>query len=124
ECLSFHFTPALIDTIGERKRAWKIGALAPLPELMVVAELAQAAADGDSDVGVEEAGMLLAARFVDTASGQERRSEAASPRDRRRAVETAMWLDQYSHRPLDLDAAAREAGLSPFHFLRLFSKVL
>jgi AraC-like DNA-binding protein len=45
-------------------------------------------------------------------------------RDRRRAVETALWIDAHSHRPIDLDDAAGQAGLSPFHFLRLFSRVL
>jgi AraC-like DNA-binding protein len=33
-------------------------------------------------------------------------------------------VDAHSHEPIDLDAAAGEAGLSSFHFLRLFSKVL
>src|SRR5690349_285703 len=27
ECLSFHFAPALIDTIGDDPRAWRAGAL-------------------------------------------------------------------------------------------------
>ena len=48
----------------------------------------------------------------------------ATARDRRRAVETALWIDANSHRQIDLDAAAAQAELSPFHFLRLFSGVL
>src|SRR6266704_2748423 len=43
---------------------------------------------------------------------------------RRRSVETALWLDAHSDRPIDLDRAAAEAGVSPFHFLRLFARVL
>jgi AraC-like DNA-binding protein len=39
-------------------------------------------------------------------------------------VETALWIDAHSHRAIDLEDAAGEAGLSPFHFLRLFSGVL
>jgi len=35
-----------------------------------------------------------------------------------------MWMDEYSHRPIDLESTAREADLSLFHFLRLFTKVL
>ena len=53
-----------------------------------------------------------------------RRPVEVKTRDRRRAVETATWIEANSHRPIDLDAAARQAGLSPFHFLRLFSRVL
>jgi len=45
-------------------------------------------------------------------------------RERRRAVEAALWIDAHSHEPIDLESAAREFGLSPFHFLRLFARVL
>jgi len=44
--------------------------------------------------------------------------------DRRRAVEAALWIDANSHDPIDLESAAGEFGLSSFHFLRLFAKVL
>ena len=36
----------------------------------------------------------------------------------------ALWIDAHSHRPIDLEDAAAQAGISPFHFLRLFSDVL
>jgi len=45
-------------------------------------------------------------------------------RDRRRAVRAALWIDANSHESIDLETAAREAGLSPFHFLRVFADVL
>src|SRR5258708_40255176 len=48
----------------------------------------------------------------------------ATLRDRRRAVETALWIDAHSHRPIDLEDAATQAGISPFHFLPLFADVL
>ena len=40
---------------------------------MVLGELAQAAADGSSDIGLDEIGMLLAARFVEIVSGRTRK---------------------------------------------------
>ncbi|WP_437962868.1 AraC family transcriptional regulator (plasmid) [Sorangium sp. So ce119] len=124
ECLSFHLAPTLVDAIGGRSDAWRAGGVPPLPELMVLGELAQAAAEGRSGVGLDEAGMLFAARFVDVVSGQQRRPPEAGARDRRRAVEAALWVDAHAHEPLDLERAAREAGLSAFHFLRLFARVL
>jgi AraC-like DNA-binding protein len=124
ECLSFHFTPELIDVVGDQIEIWRRGCVAPTPELMVLGELAQAVADGDSDVGLDELGMLFAARFVDVVSGRKRESAEARTQDRRRAVEAALWIDANAHQTMDLESAAREAGLSPFHFLRLFSKVL
>jgi AraC-like DNA-binding protein len=123
ECLSFFLAPDLIDAIGDAG-AFRVGAVPPLPELMVLAELAQTAADGSSDVGLDEVGHLLAARFVQAMSGRKARKLTARLRDRRRAVESALWIDANSHKPIALDDAAGQAGLSPFHFLRLFSEVL
>ena len=97
ECLSFDLAPTVVETIGGQTEIWRTGCVPPLPELMVLGELAQTAADGKSDVGLDEIGILLAVRFVETVSG----------RDRYRA-----------------EAAAREVGLSSFHFLRLFTRAL
>jgi AraC-like DNA-binding protein len=123
ECLSFFLAPDLVDAIGDG-RMWQIGSLPPLPEMMVLAELAQTAADGSSDVGLDEVGHLLAARFVEAVSGRKNKALTANLRDRRRAVESALWIDANSHRTIALDDAAEQAGISPFHFLRLFSEVL
>ena len=124
ECLSFFLNPELVEAIGDRAEIWRIGSAPPLPELMVLGELAQAAADGRSDVGLDEVGQLFASRFVEVVSGRPERPVRAAARDRRRAVETALWIDAHSHRPIDLEHAAAQAGTSPFHFLRLFSSVL
>jgi AraC-like DNA-binding protein len=124
ECLSFFLAPELVQAIGDRAEVWRVGAAPPLPELMVLGELAQAAADGRSDVGLDEVGHAFASRFVEVVSGRPRKLAPATARDRRRAVETALWIDAHSHRPIDLEDAANQADISPFHFLRLFSGVL
>ena len=124
ECLSFFLEPELVETIGGRAEAWRVGAAPPLPELMVLGELAQAAVDGRSDIALDEIGHVFASRFVDAVSDRARKPVTIKTRDRRRAVETAQWIEANSHRTIDLDDAANQAGLSPFHFLRLFSKVL
>jgi AraC-like DNA-binding protein len=124
ECLSFFLVPELVDMIGGELAAWRLGAVPPLPELMVLAELAQAAAIGRSDIGLEEIGQIFACRFVEVVTGQARKAPQTTARDRRRAVETALWLEANSHRAIDLDNAAEQAGVSPFHFLRTFSSVL
>jgi AraC-like DNA-binding protein len=123
ECLSFFLAPELVDALGDLG-AWRIGSVPPLPELMVLAELAQTAADGSSDVGLDEVGHLLAGRFVEAVSGRRAKKLTANLRDRRRAVESALWIDANSHKAITLDDAAEQAGISPFHFLRLFSDVL
>src|SRR5579863_7207005 len=73
ECLSFFLEPELVDAIGGRAEAWRVGAAPPLPELMVLGELAQAAANGHSDIALDEIGQLFACRFVDSVSGRARK---------------------------------------------------
>jgi AraC family transcriptional regulator len=124
ECLSFELAPALVEAIGARGEIWRTGGVPPLPELMVLGELAQAAAEGRSDVGLDEVGMLFAARFVEVVSGRKRTAPDARACDRRRAVDAALWIDAHSREPIDLDCTASAAGLSAFHFLRLFAHVL
>lgn len=124
ECLSFQFAPELIDELGHSK-LWRTGGMPPLSELMVLGELAQSAADQRSDLGLDEVGLMLANRFLrfrsDTGS---KRQQPLTARDRRRAVEAALWLDQHAHQPIDLETISHACGLSAFHFLRMFMRVL
>lgn len=124
ECLAFHLAPDFVDLIGSDAALWRTGALAPLPELMVLGELAQAAAEGKTGASADEVGMMFAARFVEVASGIRPKALQVRARDRRRAVEVALWIDAHSHQPIDLADAAARADVSAFHFLRLFTKVL
>jgi AraC-like DNA-binding protein len=124
ECLSFFFAPELVEAIGDRAQAWRVGAAPPLSELMVLGELAQAAADGRNDIGLDEAGHLIAGRLVEVIADKPPQKTRVTARDRRRAVETALWIDAHSSRPIELEDMAREAGVSAFHFLRHFSAVL
>lgn len=124
ECLSFYLEPELVEAIGGSAEIWHVGATPPLPELMVLGELAQSAADGASDIGLDEVGQIFASRFVEVVSGRTRTPAKTTARDRRRAVETALWIDANAHQDIELDDAAAQAGVSPFHFLRSFSAVL
>jgi len=124
ECLSVKLSPELADFLEAGKPAWDLARLPPLPQLIVLGELAQAAAEGRSDVGADEAAMLFAGKFAETARGKEATGTKTMPRDRRRAVEAALWIDENAAEEMSLEEVAREVGLSAFHFLRVFSKVL
>ncbi len=124
ECLSFRLTPEVADAVGSDEKVWKRGALPPLAQIMVLGELAQAAATGASGVGLDEIGTVLAMRLAALIGGKSHQLRRASLRDRQRAVETALWLDANAHEPVDLERAARQAGLSSFHFLRLFARIV
>jgi len=124
ECLSFALSPDVVESLGGRREVWRAGGVPPLPELGVLGELAQATAEQRTDLGLDEVGLWFAVRCVELLSGAKR--AAASPRaaDRRRAVEMALWLDECAHEEIDLERAAGAAELSPFHFLRIFSRAL
>jgi len=70
ECLSFQLAAALAETLGERSEIWRTGCLPPLPELTVLGELAQAAAQGRTDLGLDEVGVWLAARVLNVVQFQ------------------------------------------------------
>lgn len=124
ECLAFFLAPELAETLGGDASIWQRGAVPPLPELMVIGEMAQSVAEGRSDIGLDEAGLLLAHRFVAMMVDRPANAPRGNARDRKRAVETALWIDAHAHREIDLEDAATEAGLSPFHFLRTFADAL
>ncbi len=123
-CLCLYLSPAAIAALGASPALWRTGAVPPLAELMVAGELAQAAAQGRSDLGADEAALALAARFAAIVSGKKRSRPAVTSRDRSRAVAAALWIEERAADPLDLETMAQTVGLSPFHFLRLFAAVL
>ena len=124
ECLSFQLSDELVASLDAGTDVWRTGALPPLQELSLLGELAQLAAQGESDVALDEAGIALTGRFVEVAGTKRRPEPRSSPRDRRRAVEAALFLDERCQTAIPLERLAAEAGLTPFHFLRLFKNVL
>lgn len=122
-CLAFHLGADLIDAVADRPALWQLGCVPPVPELMVLGELGWAAATGKTDVGLDEVGLSLVARFAALAQGRRPATRIAA-RDRGRAVEVALWIDGHADQPIDLATAAHHAGLSEFHFLRVFHRVL
>ena len=125
ECLSFFLEPELVDATGERSEAWQIGAAPPLPELMVLGELAQAV--GRRLQRYRSRRSRTSPRQPPGRGGR-RESHADRPRSRR-AIVAAQWRrrcgsTRIRDRPVELEDAAAQAGVSPFHFLRLFSSVL
>ena len=124
ECLSFQMSEEFVNALGGKAGAWHAGAMPPLAELMVPGELAQSAADGRSDIGLDEVGLYLASRFMGASSRGKGRDQEPSAADRRRAVEAAQWIEAHVCEEVDLERAACHAGLSAFHFLRVFSRTL
>ena len=90
ECLSFKFSPERVDSIGRGAAEWSAPCLPPLPELMVIGELAQGAAEGRNDVGLDEAAVLFAARFARARADHRATGTRVVPDGRRKAIEAAV----------------------------------
>src|SRR5258706_5430229 len=77
ECLSFQLAPELVCTLGGTAAPWRAGAVPPVAGLVVLAELAQATAENNTELGLDEVGVSLTARFVETVSGMARNGHRA-----------------------------------------------
>lgn len=119
-CVSIQFA----DAHSELARVPASGSLPPLAPLMVLGELMQAAASGASDLGVDEAAWLFAARYRALCGTTQPRAARVTGSDRRRALDAAQWIEANAREQLALSELAARAQLTPFHFLRLFSRVL
>jgi len=144
DCLAVGLAPELVDELAPRRGAWHCGAVPPLAELMVRGELMRAVVAGDSDVGLDEAALAFAARFAavagDRAHSPANLRAASSairlsggpavscdplrPADRRRAVRSALSIDERPEREWTLQQLAADCGLSVYHYLRLFARSL
>lgn len=124
ECLSIQLQPGAADELGWPASVWQVGAVPPLGELMVLGELAQASAAGQSDIGLDEAALYFLTRFGTLVSGRAPAQATEPAALRRRMLETALWIDAHAHEAIDLQRAARQSRLSSFHFLRSFARVI
>jgi AraC family transcriptional regulator len=118
ECLSFRLPPELVDEIDARDRVWRSGVVPPLAETAVLGELAQ------SNLGLDEVGVALAARYVGALAGRRRAPVRPMSADRRRVVDSALWIETHAGEDVSLQQLADAAGWSAFHYLRVFSAVL
>lgn len=123
ECLSFQFTRELVDAMGGPSAIWRRGSIEPLPQLMVLGGLAEAALRGDTELGLDEVSLLFASRAFEIVSDRAPQRPAKNGAQRRRVVRAALFIEEHATDALDLNAAAKEAGLSSFHFLRSFAAV-
>jgi AraC-like DNA-binding protein len=107
ECVSVKLSPAAAERLNLDRSA--VAALPPLPEIMLLGE-----------VSVDEAAIQFVQKVADVVSRGKASSFKSTESGRRRAVEAALWLEASLAEPVGLEDVARQAGLSPFHFLRVF----
>jgi AraC family transcriptional regulator len=128
-CLSFWYTPDYFEAVaadaGARGtridfRQPRLPPLRPLSRLVAEASAALAIA---GDTPWEELGVRLGAEAVRISAGLSRGPEPAPPSALARVTRVIRRIERDADSPLPLRALAREAGLSPYHFLRTFERV-
>ena len=124
ECLAFFLEAPLVDEMGGDPRVWRSGALPPLADVIALGELADSAVRHQSGPRVDEFGILLSMKVVAHLGGNVRRLAPPRPADRRRALESAHWIDAHAGEAIDLSMMASRANLSVYHYLRVFTAVL
>ncbi|HUO93722.1 MAG TPA: helix-turn-helix transcriptional regulator [Rhizomicrobium sp.] len=124
-CISFHFAPEMIEQVasempGARTTEFARVALPPLGTFIPLTAHA-GTLDAHSENGAFED---LSYRVVETvfATLAEHTMPAVSvnDRDRRRVADAVRRIERKSDSALTLSGLAREAGVSAFHFLRIF----
>src|SRR6185503_20991149 len=131
-CLSFHYEPDYFEDLaadagGARSRTASGGReffqplrLPPLRPMSSVVARALAGLAGSACVSWEELSLQMAARALRLASGLAPGSAAVSPAATARVTRAVRRIDRDPGDHLSLPALAREARLSPYHFLRTF----
>jgi AraC family transcriptional regulator len=122
-CLAFQFEPAYLEGIvaavpGARRADFAQAHLPPIAALAgLVAEAETAAAEPER---LAEAAARLAGAVATTLAGTKPVAAAPGTRDQRRITRALRFIEAHSQDALPLDALARQAAMSPYHFLRTF----
>jgi AraC-like DNA-binding protein len=127
-CLSFSYAPEYFERLAADagvRGGLEFGALR-LPPLRAMSPLVARACSGlagPADVPWEELSLELAALAVRTARDLPVRAESGPPSAVARVTRAAREIERRPDGRLGLGDLAREAGLSPYHFLRTFESV-
>jgi len=127
-CLAFHFTPVFFESVaagvpGVRKARFGWTSVPPASELIGLFAEAEVARNERDLAALEELATRLAGAVL-TITGEEATSaRRPSIRDERRITMAVRRIETQADERLALNALAREAAMSPYHFLRIFRQV-
>ena len=128
-CTAFHFAPAMWEEIvaavpGAKQSQVNRPQLPPLEILAPLFAEAEAARDEDDRVAFEEIALRLAGAVVGILADAPKRARQPSARDIKRVTAIVRALAAQPEEAYTLTALAREAAMSPYHFLRTFRQVV
>lgn len=122
-CLAFQFEPAWLEGIvaavpGARQTGFARAHLPALASLAgIVAEAEIAASEPER---LEESALRLAGAVASVLSGTKPGIATPTARDQRRITRALRHIEAHCEEALSIDMLARQAAMSPYHFLRTF----
>lgn len=124
-CISFHYSPEYFasitaDSANDPTPTFRILRLPPVRVLSRVVADAHAALAGSADHSWEELGVRVAALAVHLASAEPPSRGTISAAAIALVTRSVRTIERQSEESLTLADLARDANLSPFHFLRTF----
>jgi AraC family transcriptional regulator len=128
-CVSFWYEPEYFEQLSVEAGiplvdvGFRVAHLPALREWSWLAAHIGAGATASSDVSWEEIGVQLATSALRLGTGDSRTPRAAPSNAEARVTKTVRTIDRHPDASLTLDALAREAGLSRYHFLRTFEQL-
>ena len=128
-CVAFWFAPDYFERlsadIGVRSRArFSVPRLPPMRQFSTLIARASAGVDGVVDVSWEELAVAIAVGTVRLAAGASLRPSRLPPNAEARVIRAVRAIENHPDAALSLGRLAREARLSPYHFLRTFKNLV
>jgi len=128
-CISFQYTPAFFERIVQSHPGFRTARLPPLRAASPLVARACAAVEGASEAAWntaawEELAIEVAGQTLRLANDVDVDGSAAAGQSAISRVSRAVRAIELHHADaLSLDALAQDAGLSPYHFLRTFTRI-
>lgn len=128
-CTAFTFTQSYFERIaadaGLRGASLNFSRvrIPPLREIAPIFAMAHAGAAGTRNVCWEELGIQLASKALELLDRAPGNRELAPPSALARVTRVVRLIDRTSSAPHTLQSLAKEARLSPYHFLRSFQQL-
>jgi transcriptional regulator GlxA family with amidase domain len=97
--------------------------LPPSPKALPAVALMESLSSGAPALRREELALQLIERVVGAMAGQKRLPIAPAARETRRVVEAIRLVESDAARPVRLHDLAASAGMSKYHFLRVFRRL-
>jgi AraC-like DNA-binding protein len=128
-CVSFHFAPDHLESIvaavpGARRMAFAVPRLPPMPSLIPLLATMESARDDVDGGEFEELALRLAGAVTAALIGAGKPARSPNARDERRITAALRRIEAEAHEHLALADLARDAAMSPYHFLRTFQQLV